>query len=55
VTEQLQSTVDDGECTRLTVRIGRYSDNWTVCDGESEQVDTGDQTGTSATYSLATV
>ncbi|MEO3765049.1 hypothetical protein [Streptomyces sp. B8F3] len=54
VTGQLQSTADDGECTRLTVRIGRYSDNWTVC-GESENVDTGYQTGTSATYSLATI
>lgn len=54
VTGRLESTADDGECTRLTVRIGRYSDDWTVCDGESKTVDTGSRAGTSPTYSLTT-
>jgi hypothetical protein len=55
VTGKLESTADDGECTRLTVRIGRYSGDWTVCDGESETVDTGNRAGTAPAYSLATV
>ncbi|MGC9541843.1 hypothetical protein [Streptomyces sp. UG1] len=54
VTGGLTSTVDDGKCTRLTVTIGRYSGSWTVCDGESADVDTGSHVGTSTTYRFVT-